>query len=771
MRVALLAMSLLGAALANAEVLDNVDVSTIGDKAEITIKFSLVVRYLRHSPAAEGDTLRIFVLKNPLDQQAQQDLDREYRKSPPKSQVPPFTVTYIRQDSSILVKFKKAVSYTVEGGKDQRSIKITVNSVAAKSKPAATAAAPVAVTPSPEQVSAAPVEPVRVPDERAGAEASTTTPSTQPSVVPPVTAAAPRVSPDASTPPVSVPSRTVVSVPDVGAGAEVAAQAQTLLNDGRKALQDGNVGSAIQTINKVLNLPPNPSSQEAQELIGMAREKANDFTKARAEYELYLKLYPSGEGADRVKKRLATLGTGTAVPTPAPVVGARPAEAAKQPTVRSIYGSLSQFYYRGASKVDTTNKDPNQVNPPQLNFTDQSSLITNLDFNARFRDNESDKRFVLRDNYTANFLDTSRNVNKLTAAYYDQENKSAGFGFRVGRQPANGYGVQERFNGLQGKLYNNAAGLQFSGVVGKPIDATFNSSRKFYGVGMDVNRPSLPVSGDVYLINQEVDGITDRRALGTEVRFFKGSTTMFSLLDYDLMFKTLNIFMVQASTQTAGGATLNAVFDKRKSPTMQVTNALVGEATTSVRELLDSGISEQELRRRALGVTSTSTLYLFGLTVPVSAKWQLGGDYRVNRISGTEGNGGLLPPTDPTPDTRTYSLQGIGTGLFGTSDITVLSFSLIEGPTFTGKSYGINSIVTLREKWRIETALRLFSQKDNLGTTQKRISPTLRLSYKLRDSISLEGEAGLEDSTTENSTSTDKSKRHYYSIGYRWDFN
>ena len=192
------------------------------------------------------------------------------------------------------------------------------------------------------------------------------------------------------------------------------------------------------------------------------------------------------------------------------------------------------------------------------------------------------------------------------------------------------------------------------------------------------------------------------------------------------------------------------------------------------KHLIDAGITAEELRRRAVALTSTSTLYMVGLTMPVNAKWQIGGDYRVNNISGTEGTtdvGGLIPPTEATGDTHTYSLQAIGTGLIGTSDITVLSVSLIRAPTFSGESYGLNNIVTLREKWRFETALRYYTQEDDFGTRQKRISPSLRVSYKLRESISLEGEAGLEQSETESSTSTDKTKRSYFSIGYRWDFN
>ena len=41
----------------------------------------------------------------------------------------------------------------------------------------------------------------------------------------------------------------------------------------------------------------NVFSQEAQEFIGFAREKDGDAARARAEYELYLQLYPDSPAA------------------------------------------------------------------------------------------------------------------------------------------------------------------------------------------------------------------------------------------------------------------------------------------------------------------------------------------------------------------------------------------------------------------------------------------------------------------------------------------
>ena len=73
------------------------------------------------------------------------------------------------------------------------------------------------------------------------------------------------------------------------------------------ALKQGQASVAVETLNQLLNLPPNQQSQAAQELIGEAREKNGEYAKARVEYELYLKLYPDAPDAKQVKIRLAKL--------------------------------------------------------------------------------------------------------------------------------------------------------------------------------------------------------------------------------------------------------------------------------------------------------------------------------------------------------------------------------------------------------------------------------------------------------------------------------
>src|SRR3546814_2679555 len=73
------------------------------------------------------------------------------------------------------------------------------------------------------------------------------------------------------------------------------------------AVSTGRYEDAVAILNQLLNLPPNATSQQAQELIGIAREGLGENQRALAEYELYVKLYPDSPRIQRVKERITAL--------------------------------------------------------------------------------------------------------------------------------------------------------------------------------------------------------------------------------------------------------------------------------------------------------------------------------------------------------------------------------------------------------------------------------------------------------------------------------
>jgi hypothetical protein len=56
--------------------------------------------------------------------------------------------------------------------------------------------------------------------------------------------------------------------------------------------------------------------------------------------------------------------------------------------------------------------------------------------------------------------------------------------------------------------------------------------------------------GSLYYLQQNTSGITDRRALGMEARYFDSRRTLYLLLDYDLAFRAANIAMAQGNWQS-----------------------------------------------------------------------------------------------------------------------------------------------------------------------------------------------------------------------------
>jgi len=100
----------------------------------------------------------------------------------------------------------------------------------------------------------------------------------------------------------------------------------------------------------------------------------------------------------------------------------------------------------------------------------------------------------------------------------------------------------------------------------------------------------------------------------------------------------------------------------------------------------------------------------------------------------------------------------------------VISASYVDDPRFEGRSLLFNRVETLRQNWRLDMSLQLYGESDHSGIHQRRITPSLKLAYHLNDSVSLEGEGGLEDTHTYSATQDDKIRRRYFYVGYRWDF-
>jgi hypothetical protein len=688
---------------AAAQIIDQIDVAQRGNEAEIAIQFSTTVQYVRHQPATQGSLLQIeFKITGQLDA-AGSGLISETRRSPQSELVAPFEVSYDNRTKLLTVKFSRFTAYAVRPGSNPNTISIFVPTSVAEVKDKKTAGAS--------------------------------------SVIPPIPAA----------------------LPATGASNAVDEQAASLLTQAKGALATKDASKAIDVLNRLLNLPPNRVTQEAQELAGQARELSGETAKARAEYDLYLRLYPTGPDVDRVKQRLAGLGKVVISADGKTVIETKPEF--------SFFGSVSSYYYNGSSKYDATLAPPlpgltfSQIS---LTSTDQSALITNIDLNGRYRTAEFDTKIVVRDTRTDNFLSGQKDTNRLNNAYVETLYKPADLFARIGRQSATGYGVLNRFDGAWLRYGFNKQ-FKLNVLLGEPVEFYAVPKKKFAATAVDIGPFAESFSGNIFAVEQRVDGKTDRRAVGGEVRYLDAQKNGFVLADYDIDYKSLNILLAQGNWTLKDSTSFNILFDRRRTPILQLTNGLSVLPFRTVRENLDNGGTLDDIKFASRAVTPLSNLFSIGVTHPLTPQWQLGADFKISDVSGTR-EVGTLPAQPGTGNIYVYAFQALRTGFLSVNDIVVFSASLINGKTYDGQSYQLSHVIQIQEKWRLESLLKYYRQKDKSGLTLDRLAPTIRLSYRLNDHFSVESEIAAEWSKSTSALQDDKTNRRLYNIGLRYDF-
>lgn len=718
-------------------ILDKVEVVQTATEADIHIDFQTQIRYIRHSPTKDTSRIQIF-LEFPEYQSMGLALPttREFLNSPPTKLVPAFTVNFPDQKTnSIAIRFKKPVKFRISPDSSGRGIILHLP-------------LPKGTPPLSREVKA-------------------------PVITPPLADAMP------------------IAVPGIPEGMPMNDYASKLVAESRVAIGLGEYPKAIELLNAILNLPLTTSSQDAQELIGVAREKNGELVKAKAEYELYLKLYPDATGVERVRKNLAAVDAG---------IKASPELAAKDEKKEikeihetTVYGSWDQYYYDAHSHI---------YNPsPQKNKSthDQSSLVSSINLTARTRQNEYDGKIVFRNRQTMDFLpgNSHSNRDRTDAAYIELENKSVDYLVRLGRQNGNSGGVLGRFDGAWLR-YGFTPKYRVNVVAGTLDEYKVDYRRQFYGINLDIGPISENWSGNVFFVNQEVKDITDRRAVGGELRYFANGRSVYSLLDYDTLFKRVNIAMAQGNWQTESGINFNMLIDHRKSPILTTINSLTGAALANqyatLNQAVRGGISESDLRKFAIENTLDTDTVLFGATRQFTPRWQFGADVQVNRTSGLPGASDAavalfikraieVNGIEPTPfelanfrnsvggtgNIWTYHVQAVGTDTLFKDDTSVISVSFTSGQVSRSQSILFSNGFAPAEKWRIDSSLQLLRQDSDPNTLTYLISPTMRASYRLREKATLEAEVRFDIDNTNSIDGHTRTLRDAAFVGYRID--
>lgn len=549
------------------------------------------------------------------------------------------------------------------------------------------------------------------------------------------------------------------SSPAKPAAGLTSAELGRLMNEGRSAVLAGDYHAAAGVYNTVLNEGDSAYARDALEYAGIAYEKSGQNDNAVAAYRRYLDQYPDDAGAARVQQRLNSL----LLQQPRAML-ADTAVVVRDDRRWESYGGLGQYYR--LDSVSYSGRGSEVI---------QSAVLTDGDYIARRRGRRFEFESRLSFGNVYSLLSDADGDNSQTRFYYlygDLFDKDSGLGLRLGRQRLRASGILSRFDGAH-LSWQFANDWRINFMAGEPVYSTRSSDgvdRRFVGASLDVFAVGGATDISVFFNAQEVDGVSDREAVGGQVRYYGESLSLVSTLDYDVGYSTLNNLAFLGNWQLGERTVLNGSFDYRRSPYLLSENALIGEGISSIEELrlLYTDDEIRELAEQKSGETTTATV---GVSRPLYERFQLNADvslynYRYGDLSGS----GQEQPDDPGNEWL-YSLSFTGSSLLTEGDSSTVTMRYRDGAFYSTTSLLLDSRFPLSDKFRFNPRL-LLTHRDQSAADVSEVTavPALRLFYQAKRNLRLEFEAGGRWSDTSAAAGSTSATSWFIYTGYRTGF-
>jgi hypothetical protein len=527
----------------------------------------------------------------------------------------------------------------------------------------------------------------------------------------------------------------------------------------RRALGARRLDEAIEALTQILVSPDYARRAEAQELLGLARERRRQLAHAKAEYEEYLRRYPDGAAAERVRTRLHALRRAS-IPGRRGSGGGSGADDLDW----QWYGYAAQLYRRDDTLLRTDLLDSRRFS--------RDAVFSDLDFVARRRGQRFGLAARASGGYTKDLQSDGRAGGaRLANAYLDVQDRELGWGARAGRQSRGMAGVLGSFDGL---LANWQAGrrLRLAAVVGRPVDSSSDFSsgdRRFVGLGTDWQFPGGHWDVSLYAIQQQYAGESDRQSLGTEWRYLGAGRSLIAMLDYDLHFAALNHAFLLGSARLPAGWNASFSASQQRSPTLGLRNALLGQGTRDF-DVLRQRFTISELEEIAADRSAQMRQVSLGASRPWGDRVQVFLDVSSLQVGATAASGGVEAIPAQGSD---LSLGGelLVSSLFLAGDVQSFALRVQQGGFADVLSLGLGSRWPVGGPWRLMVRARVDQRRLAIdGSTQWLYLPSLRLDRATRNST-LEIEVGTELVRRDVGAAAQRADRLFFSLGYRLSFD
>lgn len=529
--------------------------------------------------------------------------------------------------------------------------------------------------------------------------------------------------------------------------------------DARSALTDKNYPLAISLLSKILKQGNNQQKAFALEFLGVARERNYQLAFAKQYYQRFLKEYPDSPAAPRVKQRLSAL------------IGIQEINQKKSLKKGKRLTNQNRNITRGS--IATDYRQSELVNDLGERRQTLSLLGVDLDVRGDYQLDSSTLQFRFSGGHYEDLTDDGDASNdRLRYANVSWKSEDQTYSVDFGRQRSRGRGIFGRYDGLLvGYGINDAQKINL--VVGAPVASSkvlsLDPERSFVGLSYDWEELFENIDVSFFALNQTIDSLTDRQAIGGEVRYFNQGTSVFSLIDYDTFYSELNAFLLSASHTTAKKTRYHWSFNQRKSPYISTRNALIGQPADSLEELQALLITDEEILDLAADRTLESQTSTLQISQPLNKTYDISGSLTWLTISGAPASGGVAEITEPGNQLY-FNLYLRGSRLYSAADSNQLGLRISQLSSSDVWSIYITSQYRWAKSWSLSAKLRYDDRENHSGGGQQNISPSFRLQYQdKRQYIYADLGAILYTNQVEglSEISTDI---YYTYIGYRYFF-
>ncbi|MFN0113072.1 MAG: hypothetical protein ACKVPY_00170 [Paracoccaceae bacterium] len=505
-----------------------------------------------------------------------------------------------------------------------------------------------------------------------------------------------------------------------------AAPAQTSggpLAQAEAAIAAGDYFRATRILTAIAAQRNNPDSQRAQELLATAREANGQLAQALAEYDEYLKRYPGGDGAARVRVRRAAL-----------VGGGGGSDGTR------AGGTVSLTY-----RMNDGGERPDAFTPFDKRF---SALTLALQFSTTSQSANGRSRLVFSGAGDLSSSGIPSRDPKISEAFFDYTWASNGAAVTVGRFRPEPGGIGYRVDGVQ--LSWPVADRVTLGVdAGKAVESSrddlFSDDRTLLAASLTFRDSVLPGALAFYVAQQSDGTDTFRSAVGAEyARDFKGGGNFFASVEYDFHFDRVSRVQVSGGLPFSNGDRLTASAAFYRSPALNLENATFGPGFT-IEDLRLGGFTEAQIKAFALDQSAQVTTASLYYTTKVSANWTLTLDGSVISFDGPRDNA-LTSGNLTDLGTRVYAGGTlIGSSVFTKGDSVNLGLRLSEDEDDRLYAFDASIFFPVTDNFSLRPRIRVGKRMNDFGPDDDIVMGALGARYRFDRTTSLIVDVGAKN--------------------------